>query len=179
LSSRRGSGDATWLACAAARLLRREKSRSVAQSARSVAQRSVSMPTISGPTGRRHRVPAPTPSIKRCLNATVQAADRLDDWIRRYVVEHPLRYRPTEFCAHQSQPAEGQKPFPPFSGVSASHYANQSPVNRRPRNRQVLVRERCAWLSAIGNSLRAGYDAAAAPVPPHIAALIDQLDTQK
>jgi hypothetical protein len=70
------------------------------------------MTTVSGPTGRSHRAQTPTPSIKpikHCLNATVRAADDLDDWIRRYVVEHPLRYGPTEFCADQSQSAKGQK----------------------------------------------------------------------
>ena len=55
------------------------------------------MTTVSGPTGGSHRAQTPTPSTKHCLNTTVQAADHLDDWIRRYVVEHPLRYRPTEF----------------------------------------------------------------------------------
>jgi len=136
------------------------------------------MPTVSGPTGRSHRAHTPTSSIKHCVNATVRAANDLDDWIRRYVVEHPLRYRPTEFCADQSQSAKGQKPVPPFSRVSASHTADQSRVNRPPRNRAVFVRDRSVWLS-LGHCLRVQYDALAAPVPPHIAALVEQLDTQK
>jgi hypothetical protein len=153
------------------------------------------MTTVSGPTGRSHRAQTPTPqtptpsikhrpsitpkpSIKHCLNATVRAADDLDDWIRRYVVEHPLRYGPTEFCADQSQSAKGQKPVPPFSRVSASHTADQSQVNRSPRNRAVFVRDRSVWLS-LGHCLRVQYDALATPVPPHIAGLVEQLDTQK
>ena len=136
------------------------------------------MSTVSGPTGQSYPVPAPTPSIKRCLNTTVQAADRLDDWIRRYVVEHPLRYRPTEFCADQSQSANGQKPVPPFSRVSASHIADHSRVNRPARNRAVFARDRSVWLS-LGHCLRVQYEALAAPVPPRIAALVEQLDTQK
>ena len=136
------------------------------------------MTTLSGPTGRSHRAQAPTPSIKHCLKATLQAADHLDDWIRRYVVEHPLRYRPTEFCADQSQSATGQKPVAPFSRVSASHTADQSRVNRPPRNRAVFVRDRSVWL-ALGQCLRVQYDALAAPVPSHIAALVEQLGTQK
>ena len=144
---------------------------------------SVSMTTVGGPTGRSHRAQAPTssaptPSIKHCLNATVRAADHLDDWIRRYVVEHPLRYGPTEFCADQSQSAKGQKPVPPFSRVSASHTADQSQVNRSPRNRPVFVRDRSVWLS-LGHCLRVQYDALATPVPAHIAGLLEQLDTQK
>src|SRR5215467_14432867 len=111
------------------------------------------MTTVSGPTGRSHR--APTPSIKHCLNATVQAADHLDD-----------------------QSAKGQKPVPPFSRVSASHTADQSRVNRPPRNRAVFVRDRSVWLS-LGHCLRVQYDALATPVPPHIAGLVEQLDTQK
>jgi hypothetical protein len=136
------------------------------------------MPTVSGPTGRSHRAQTPTPSIKHCLKATVQTADRLDDWIRRFVVEHPLRYGPTEFCADQSQSAKGQKPVPPFSRASASHTADQSRVNGSPRNRAVFVRDRSVWLS-LGHCLRVHYDALATPVPPHIAGLVEQLDTQK
>ena len=141
------------------------------------------MTTVSGPTGRSHlgqsnRAQASTPSIKHCLNATVQAADYLDDWIRRYVLEHPLRYRLNEFCADQPQPAKRQKPVPPFSRVSASHTADQSLVNRPPRNRAAFVRDRSVWLS-LGHCLRVQYDALATPVPPHIAGLVEQLDTQK
>ena len=165
-------GTRDGLARAAARLPRGEKPKG-----------SVSMATVGGPTGRSHRAQAPSikpppPSIKHCLNATVQAADYLDGWIRRYVLEHPLRYRPTEFCADQSQPAKGQKPVPAVSRVSASHTADQSRVNRPPRNRAVFVRDRSVWLS-LGHCPRVQYDALAAPVPPHIAALVEQLDTQK
>jgi hypothetical protein len=106
------------------------------------------MTTVSGP-GRSHRAQTSTPSIKHCLKATVQAADRLDDWMRRYVVEHPLRYGPTEFCA-----------------------------DRPPRNRAVFVRDRSVWLS-LGHCLRVQYDALAPPVPSHIAGLVEQLDTQE
>jgi hypothetical protein len=141
------------------------------------------MTTASGPTGRSHLrrshgAQASTPSIKHCLNATVRAADDLDVWIRRYMAEHPLRYRPSEFCADQSQSAKGQKPVSPFSRVSASHAVDQSLVNRPPRNRAVFVRDRNVWLS-LGRCLRVQYDALAAPVPPHIAALVEQLDSQK
>ena len=135
------------------------------------------MSAASGPAGQSYPVLAPTPSIKRCLNATVQAADRLDHWIRRYVIEHPLHYRPTE-CADQSQSANGQKPVPPFSRVSASHIADRSRVSRPARNQAVFVRDRSVWLS-LGHCLRAQYDALAAPVPPRIAALVEQLDAQK
>ena len=72
------------------------------------------MSTASAPTRPSHRAQTPTPSIKHCLKATVQAADRLDEWIRRYVIEHPLRYRPTEF---QPQAAGQQKPSSPFSRI--------------------------------------------------------------
>ena len=167
LSHRHGGGDETWLARAAARWLQREKHSP---------KGSVSMTTVSGPTGRSHRAQPPTPSIKHCLNATVRAADHLDDWIRRYVVEHPLRYGPTEFCADQSQSAKGQKPV--FSRVSASHTADQSQVNRSPRNRPAFVRDRNVWLS-LGHCLRVQYDALASPVPAHIAGLLEQLDTQE
>jgi hypothetical protein len=134
------------------------------------------MTTVGGPIGRSQRAHAPTPSIKHCVNATIRAADHLDDWIRRYVIEHPLRYRASEFCADLSPSAKGQKEVPPFSRVSASHPAGQSRVNRPPRNR--AVGDRSVWLS-LGHCLRVQYDALAAPVPPHIAALVQQLDRQK
>jgi hypothetical protein len=153
------------------------------------------MTTVNAPTGRpmgrSHRPQTPKPSThkpstkptKHCLNATVRAADQLDDWIRRYVAEHPLRYGPTEFCADQSQSAQsqsakGQKPLPAFSRVSASHTADRSQVNRSPRNRAALVGDRSVWLS-LGHCLRVQYDALATPVSAHIAALLEQLDTQK
>src|SRR5258707_14016745 len=141
------------------------------------------MTTVSEPTGRSHRAQShraqtPTPSIKHCLNATVRVADDLDDWMRRYVVEHPLRYGPTEFCADQSQSAKAQKSVPPFSRVSASHTADQSQVNRSPRNRPGFVRDRSVWL-ALWNCPRVQYDALFTPVPPHIAGFLEQLDTQK
>jgi hypothetical protein len=140
------------------------------------------MTTVSGPTGRSHLkrshgAQAPTPSIKHCLNATVQAADDLDVWVRRYMAEHPLRYRPSEFCADQSQSAKRQQPVP-FSRPSASHTADQSLVNRPSRNRAAFAGDRSVWLS-LGECLRAHYDALAPPVPPRIAALVEQLDTQK
>jgi hypothetical protein len=136
------------------------------------------MTTVGGPIGRSQRAHAPTPSIKHCVSATIRAADHLDDWIRRYVIEHPLRYRASEFCADLSPSAKGQNPVPPFSRVSASHLVGQSRVNRPPRNRAVFVRDQSVWLS-LGHCLRAQYDALAAPVPPHIAALVQQLDRQK
>jgi len=144
---------------------------------------SVSMTTVGGPTGRSHRAQAPTcsaptPSIKHCLNATVRAADGLDAWFRRYVIEHPLRYGASEFRADQSQSAKRQQPVPPFSSTSASHTADQPLVNRPPRNRAAFVGDRSVWLS-LGHCLRAHYDALTAPVPPRIAALVEQLDTQK
>jgi len=141
------------------------------------------MTTVGGPIGRSQRAQSyqaqvPTPSIKHCLNATIRAADHLDGWIPWYVIEHPLRYRPSEFCVDQSPSVKGQKPVPPFSRVSASHPAGQSRVTRPPRNRGVFVRDQSVWLS-LGHCLRAQYDALAAPVPPHIAALVEQLDRQK
>jgi hypothetical protein len=136
------------------------------------------MTTVRGPTGRSHQAQAPAPSIKRCLNATVQAADDLDIWFRRYMAEHPLRYCASEFGADQSQSAKRQQPAPPFARGAASPTADQPLVNRPARNRATFVGDRSVWLS-LGQCLRAYYDALAAPVPPRIAALVEQLDTQK
>ena len=158
------------LARAVGRVLRREKHGPKGASP---------MPTAARPSGPAHVAPIPMPSIKRCLDATVQAADRLDDWIRQYVVEHPLRYRPTEFLADRPQPAGRQKPFPPFSRVSAPHAVGRSRMQAPSRNGLVLARNRSVWLSAIGKSLKGEYDAAATPLPRHLAALVNQLETQE
>ncbi len=40
-------------------------------------------------------------------------------------------------------------------------------------------RDRRAWLSAIGQSLKDQYDALSPPMPPHLAVLVRQLETQK
>ena len=166
----RGSGDETWVS----------PCRGTSAAAREAWPKgSVPMPTAARPSGPAHVAPIPTPSIKRCLDATVQAADRLDDWIRQYVVEHPLRYRPTEFLADRPQPAGRQKPFPPFSRVSAPHAVGRSRMQAPSRNGLVLARNRSVWLSAIGKSLKGEYDAAATPLPGHLAALVNQLETQE
>jgi hypothetical protein len=135
------------------------------------------MTPVRGPTGRSHRAQAPAPSIKRCLNATVQAADDLDIWFRRYMAEHRLRYC-ASVSADQFQSAKRQQPAPPFARGSASPTADQPLVNRPARNRAAFVGDRSVWLS-LGQCLRAHYNALAAPVPPRIAALVEQLDTHR
>jgi len=130
------------------------------------------MAIATQPTGSsRDHVPAP--SIKRCLDATVQAADRLDDWIRRYVVDHPLRYHPTVFSSDQRRSAARQAP--PFSRLSGS--VRRSRLNAPPRRAVVSVRDRGVWLLAIGDSLKTQYDAVAAPLPKRLAVLVKQLET--
>jgi hypothetical protein len=41
------------------------------------------------------------------------------------------------------------------------------------------VRDRRVWLSAIGQSLKDQYDALSTPIPPHLAVLVKQLETQE
>jgi hypothetical protein len=47
------------------------------------------------------------------------------------------------------------------------------------KNRAVRTPNRAARLLAIGNSLKAEYDAVATPLPTRLAALVEQLETQK
>jgi hypothetical protein len=42
---------------------------------------------------------------------------------------------------------------------------------------QLYLLDQRAWLLAIGRRLRIEYDAIAEPVPPHLAALVKQLET--
>ena len=88
------------------------------------------------------------------LAAVVGTADRIDYWVRRRVHASDLvlpSLWPAQDRPHRSMPG-------------ASH----SPV--------VPAGDRSVWLS-IGNSLRARYDALAPPVPPRIAALVEQFET--
>ena len=89
------------------------------------------------------------------LAAVVRTADRIDYWVRRRVhATHLVRSNPW--------PAEDRPYRLRMSGAS---HSKSSPAG-----------DRSAWLS-IGNGLRAQYDALAAPMPPHIAALVEQLET--
>jgi len=55
--------------------------------------------------------------------------------------------------------------------IPYSHHPSQSTWNP--------VRHRRAGLSAIGQCLKDQYDALATPIPPHLAALVRQLETQE
>ena len=52
---------------------------------------------------------------------------------------------------------------------------------RRHASRSKLspARDRRVGLSAIGQNLQEQYDALATPIPPHLAALVSQLETQE
>jgi hypothetical protein len=86
--------------------------------------------------------------------AVIRTADRIDDLVRR-------RVHATEFISPSLGPAQDR---PHRSMRGASH------------SRVFPAGDRSVWLS-IGNCLRAQYDALAAPVPPRIAALVEQLET--
>src|SRR5262245_14882207 len=84
--------------------------------------------------------------------AAVRTADRIDYWIRQHV--HAPDLAPSNLWPAQDLPPSGalhSKLFPAC--------------------------DRSVWLS-IGNCLRAQYDALAPPIPPHIAGLVGQLETE-
>ena len=56
-------------------------------------------------------------------------------------------------------------------------YCGTHPVQTKSNRNS--ARDRVVALSAIGQCLKDQYDALATPVPPHLAALIEQLKTQK
>ena len=89
------------------------------------------------------------------LAAVVRTADRIDYWVRR-------RVHATHLVRSELRPAED----PPYQlRMSGASHSKLFPTG-----------DRSAWLS-IANGLRAQYDALAAPVPPRIAALVEQLET--
>jgi hypothetical protein len=87
--------------------------------------------------------------------SVVRTTDVIDYWIRRQV-------HATDFSNPWSPP-----PTPRRSRVNDAHQSKLIPA-----------RDRSVWLS-IGRCLKLQYDALAAPIPPHIAALVEQLETQK
>ena len=89
------------------------------------------------------------------LAGVVRTADRIDYWVRR-------RVHATHLVRSNLWPAEDR--FYRFRMSGASH------------SKLFPAGDRSAWLS-IGNGLRAQYDALAAPMPPRIAALVEQLET--
>jgi hypothetical protein len=91
------------------------------------------------------------------LAAVVRTADRIDYWIRRRV--HATDLAPSNRWPAQDRP-------------------HRSRVSGAPHSKVFPASDRSVWLS-IGNCLRAQYDALAPPMPPHIAALVEQLETGK
>jgi len=74
----------------------------------------------------------------------------IDYWVRRHAIQ--VSCGPYPACG--TDPAQHQRMFNP-------------------------ARDRTVGLSAIGQSLKDHYDALAPPMPPHLAALVEQLKMQK
>ena len=89
------------------------------------------------------------------LAAVIRTAHRIDYWVRR-------RVHATDLVPPNLWPAQDR---PHRSRMSGASHSQVFPPG-----------DRSVWLS-IGNGLRARYDALAPPVPPHIAALVEQLET--
>src|SRR5215475_5937538 len=85
----------------------------------------------------------------------VRTADRIDYWIRRCV--HVTDLAPSNLWPARDRP-------------------HRSRVSSAPHSKLFPTSNRSVWLST-GNCLRAQYDALTPPMPPHIAALVEQLET--
>jgi len=92
------------------------------------------------------------------LAAVVRTADRIDCWIRRHV--HATDFIPGDLW-------------------SAPQASRGSRVNGAAQRKLLPARDRRIGLLAIGQCLKDQYDAFAAPIPPHLAALVEQLETQR
>jgi hypothetical protein len=90
------------------------------------------------------------------LVAVVRTADRIDYWIRQHV--HATDLAPSNLWLAQDLP-------------------HRSRLSGAPHSKLFPACDRTVWLS-IGNCLRAQYDALAPPIPPHIAGLVEQLETE-
>ena len=87
--------------------------------------------------------------------ALVRTADRIDYGIRR-------RIHATDLAASNLWPTKDRP--------------HRSTVSSAPHSKLFPASDRSVWLS-IGDCLRAQYDALAPPMPTHIAALVEQLET--
>lgn len=116
------------------------------------------------------------PALKRYLGATVRAADRIDYWIRRHAIEMPLELRAP--IANEMRSSRAQPPLAPPARASAHHTVGRSRPDRLAPSKLMLACDRRAWLAALGQSLKSQYDALAAPLPPRLAVLVKQLETQ-
>ena len=85
--------------------------------------------------------------------AAVRTADRIDHWIRQHVIP---------YC-HGIYPSQSM----------------WDPARNRRESMWDPARNRRVGLLAIGQCLKDQYDALATPIPPHLAALIEQLKTEK
>jgi hypothetical protein len=118
------------------------------------------------------------PALKRCLGATVRTADRIDYWIRRHMIDAPAwpaHRLPIELC---SADTGAEAPLAAPAPASARDASPKPQAERPLPSKLMLACDRRAWLSALGQSLKAQYDALAAPVPPRLAALVKQLEAQ-
>jgi hypothetical protein len=73
------------------------------------------------------------------------------------------------------------RPTGSITGYGATQFnciAEPIPLKRK-RKKSKSNSARLVGLSAIGQCLKDQYDALASPVPPHLAALVEQLKTQK
>src|SRR5436309_12022913 len=116
------------------------------------------------------------------IAAAVLTADRIDNWIRRQVMQYWLQHDATDFAPGELWPAQPQTTTassPSSTRVTRVSAARRSRSNSLSQSKAVLAWDSSVWLSAIGQCLKAQYDALAAPIPPHIAALVEQLETQK
>ena len=139
------------------------------------------MPTTTRLAGPRPGAPISAHSIKRALRATLAAADQIDDWIRRHVIDRPPDPHTTGFSTDHPRTAERRAPTPPrpVSPVSVFRPVPRPRMAPAPRGIAVLIRDRNIWLSAIGRTLKAQYDAVATPMPQRLAVLVEQLETQE
>jgi hypothetical protein len=135
------------------------------------------MPARTASSGQ-HAGKTSGPALKRCLGATVRTADRIDYWIRRHLIDAPAwpaHHLPIELC---SADTGAEAPLAAPTPASARDASPKPQAERPLPSRLMLACDRRGWLSAIGQSLKAQYDALAAPVPPRLAALVKQLEAQ-
>jgi hypothetical protein len=111
------------------------------------------LPSVRALTGESACLGGPSTRREGACMSLLRTADRIDYSIRRYIHATDHLWSPPQAI-------------------------RRSRANGAPQSKLIPAPDRSVWLS-IGHYLRVQYDALAAPVPPHITALVAQLEMTK
>ena len=88
------------------------------------------------------------------IAAAVLTADRIDNWIRRQVMQYWLQHDATDFATGELWPAQPQTTTASSPSSTRVSAPRRSRGNRLSQSKAVLAWDSSVWLAAIGNASR-------------------------